>query len=57
MHGYRFGAGGGEMLELTGQGGLATQMFGNVSRETPAGPPDIQKLVGILLKNEVTVAA
>ena len=27
VHGFHFGAGGGEMLEFTGQGGFATQML------------------------------
>ena len=57
VHGYRFGTGGGRMFELTGQGGRATQMFANVSREIPPGPPDLPKLLGVLLRNGVTVAA
>lgn len=31
VHGFRFGVGGGEMLEFTGQGGSATQMFTGAS--------------------------
>ena len=56
-HGYRFGTGGGRMLEVSGQGGRATQMFTNVSRQVPPGPPDIPKLLEVLLENGVTVAA
>jgi quercetin dioxygenase-like cupin family protein len=56
VHGFRFGSGGGEMLELTGQGGFATQMFTAVSKEIPPGPPDIPKLVELLRQNGVTVA-
>ncbi len=55
VHGFRYGAGGGEMLELTGQGGLATQMFTAISKEIPPGPPDIPKVVEVLRQNGVTV--
>ena len=56
VHGFCFGTGGGEMLELTGQGGLATQLFTAVSKEIPPGPPDIPKVVEVLKRNGVTVA-
>ena len=56
VHGFCFGTGGGEMLELTGQGGLATQLFTAVSKEIPSGPPDIPKVVEVLKRNGVTVA-
>ncbi len=56
VHGFRFGTGGGEMLELTGQGGFATQMFTAVSKAIPPGPPDIPTVVKILKQNGVTVA-
>jgi hypothetical protein len=56
VHGFRYGAGGGEMLEFTGQGGLATQMFAAVSREISPGSPDIPQLLKILKQNGVTVA-
>jgi quercetin dioxygenase-like cupin family protein len=56
VHGFRYGAGGGEMLELTGQGGSATQMFTAVSKEIPPGPPDVLKVVEVLERNGVTVA-
>jgi len=57
VHGFRYGAGGGEMLEFTGTGGLATQMFGALSKEIPPGPPDIPKVLDVLKQNGVTVAA
>jgi hypothetical protein len=57
MHGFRYGVGGGEMLELTGQGGFATQMFTTVSNEIPPGPLDIPKVLEVLKQNGVTVAA
>ena len=46
---------GGEMLELTGQGGCATQMFTAISKEVPQGPSDIPKIVEVLKQNGVTV--
>ena len=55
VHGYRFGAGGGEMFEITGQGGNATRMFAHVSREAPAGPPDVPALTSLLQQNGVTL--
>lgn len=55
-HGFRFGPGGGQMLELTGQGALAAQMFTAIDKEMPAGPPDIPRLLGVLGRNGVTVA-
>ena len=45
------------MLEITGQGALAAQMFTAVSDEIPTGPPDIQKVLEVLKRHGVTVAA
>ncbi|MDO9118099.1 MAG: cupin domain-containing protein [Nitrospira sp.] len=56
MHGFCYGVGGGEMLEFTGQGGLATQMFTAVHQEIPPGPPDIPKVLQVLAQNGVAVA-
>lgn len=56
VHGFRFGSGGGEMLEITGLGSLASKMFTAVDQEIPPGPPDIPKIVEVLNKNGVTVA-
>lgn len=55
VHGYRFGAGGGEMFEITGAGGNATRMFANLSREVPPGPPDVPVLTTLLQRNGVTL--
>ena len=57
VHAFRFDAGGGEMFELTGQGGLATKLFTAISKEIPPGPPDIPKVVEVLGRHGVTVAA
>ena len=56
VHGFQYGAGGGEMLEITGPGSLAAKMFAAVDREIPPGPPDIPKIVKVLEKNGVTLA-
>ena len=48
VHGFRFGAGGGEMFEITGAGGKATGMFESISRDVPPGPPDVAKLTTLL---------
>jgi quercetin dioxygenase-like cupin family protein len=57
VHGFRYARGGGQMLEITGQDALAAQMFTAVNDEIPAGPPDIPKLLDVLMRNGVTVAA
>jgi hypothetical protein len=44
------------MLEITGAGSHASQMFANIDREIAPGPPDIPKLVQLLKNNGVTVA-
>ena len=57
IHGFRYGSGGGQMLEFTGQGGSATQMFTAINNEIPPAPPDIPKVLEVLKQNGVTVAA
>ena len=57
VHGFRFRAGGGRMLEISGKGGRATQMFRNVSRQFPSPDVDVPKLLDTLSENGVTVAA
>jgi quercetin dioxygenase-like cupin family protein len=57
VHTFRFGDGGGSMLEVSGAGGSATRMFTQIDREIPAGPPDISKVIDILQRHGVTVAA
>ena len=56
-HGFSYGKGGGQMLEVTGQGALAAQMFTAIHNEIPPGPPDIPVLLEVLHRNGVTVAA
>ncbi len=56
VHGFRYGKGGAQMLEVTGAGALATDLFTAVDEEIPAGPPDIPRIVEVLRRNGVTVA-
>ena len=56
VHGFRYGKGGGQMLEITGAGALAAQMFTAIDKEIPPGPPDVPKLLDVLKCNGVTVA-
>jgi hypothetical protein len=44
------------MLEITGEGALAAQMFTAVDQAILPGPPDIPKLLEVLDQNGVTVA-
>lgn len=55
VHGFRYGVGGGQMLEITGPGALAAQMFTAVDNEIPTGPPDVSKVLEVLRRNGVTV--
>ena len=56
VHGFTYGTGGGQMLEITGAGAIAAQMFTAVDAEIPPGPPDVPKLLDVLKRNGVTVA-
>jgi quercetin dioxygenase-like cupin family protein len=57
VHSFRYLADGCDVLEFTGQGGMATKMFTAVSRESSGGSPEIPKLVEVLAQNGVTVHA
>ena len=47
VHGFSFGPGGGEMLEVTGAGSQAIAMFRALDREVPPGPLDVEKTVRV----------
>ena len=47
VHAFSYGPGGGEMLEVTGTGSKAIQMFTALDREIPPGPQDVPKLVQV----------
>lgn len=54
-HSFQYGPGGAAMLEVTGAGGRATEMFTSLSREIPPGPPEISQVVSVLAANGVSV--
>ena len=54
VHGFRYSKGGGQMLEFTGQGTMAAQMFTAVNNEVPPGPLDVPKILEVLKRNGVT---
>jgi len=56
VHGFQYGKGGGQMLEITGENAGAAKMFTAVDQACPPGPPDIPKLLQVLEQNGVTVA-
>ncbi|WP_259754282.1 cupin domain-containing protein [Pseudomonas sp. GCEP-101] len=47
LHGFHFGPGGGEMLEITGSQSQAIEMFRALDRELPPGPLDVPKTVAV----------
>jgi quercetin dioxygenase-like cupin family protein len=57
VHSFRYLVDGCDVLEFTGQGSIATQMFTAVDREIPPGPPEIPKLIEVVEQNGVTVHA
>ena len=56
LHGFSYGSGGGQMLEITGSGALAAQLFTAIDGEIPVGPPDVPKLLDVAKRNGVTIA-
>lgn len=57
VHAFRFGAGGGGMVEFSGAGGQATQLFTSIANEVPDGVADVPKLVGVMQRHGVAIAA
>ena len=53
VHSFRYGPGGGKMLEITGKGGNAVQAFSAIDRELPPGPPDIARVIELFGSNGV----
>ena len=56
LHGFCFGTGGGDMIEFTGHGGLATQMFAALSEQIPPDCTDASRIREVLTQNGVFVA-
>ena len=50
IHSFSFGPGGGEMLEITGRGSKAVQLFSALDREIPPGPPDVSKVIQVVAR-------
>ena len=55
VHSFAYGPGGGEMIEITGVGSGASQVFTELDAAVPPGPPDVEKIVGVMKKNGVAV--
>ena len=53
-HWFRFGPNGGKMLSVTGAGN-ASQLFTEIDREVPPGPPDLAKLMVVANRTGVKV--
>jgi len=47
VHAFRFGPGGGEMLEVTGADSQAIEMFSALNREIPPGPPEVAQVIRV----------
>ena len=57
VHAFSFGPGGGSMVEFSGAGGQATRLFGSLAREVPEGVANLPKLLGVMQRHGVAVAA
>jgi quercetin dioxygenase-like cupin family protein len=55
IHSFKYGSGGGEMLEVAGEKSAAVQMFTDLSLEIPEGVPDKEKIVAVMGRNGATV--
>jgi hypothetical protein len=56
-HSFRFGAGSGELLEITGAGGSATRMFIDLAKRIPPGPPDLGLITAALSDHGASLVA
>jgi len=55
VHAFRYGPGGGEILEITGKRSHAVPMFTALDREIRPGPPDLAKVIQVLGEHGVKV--
>ncbi len=53
VHAFRYGPGGGEMLEVTAGRSRAVEAFSALDREIPPGPPEVEKVVAVLADNGI----
>jgi hypothetical protein len=56
VHGFNFGRGGGQMLEISSVGAQAAPFFTAIDQEIPAGPPNIPKLLELAMRHGVKFA-
>jgi quercetin dioxygenase-like cupin family protein len=59
VHAFRFGRGGGAMVEIAGAGAAASAMFSDVAAQFAPGAPaaaDVPRLLGVLQRHGVAVA-
>lgn len=57
VHAFSFGPGGGGMVEFSGAGGQATRLFSSVATEVPEGAANLPKLLAVMQRHGVAVAA
>jgi quercetin dioxygenase-like cupin family protein len=57
VHSFSYGPGGGEMLEITGEGSNAIRAFTEVSEHFPPEPPDIAKVAEVFKQNGIVFQA
>ena len=55
IHWFRFAAGGGKMLSITGQKSNASNLFTALAKEIPSGEPDIVKITSVAARNGVAI--
>lgn len=53
VHGFSFGPGGGEMLEITPNHSQAIDMFAALDQAVPPGPPDVATVVSVAGRYDV----
>ncbi len=51
-HTFTYGPDGGEMLEITGAGSNATQLFADLATKLEPGPPDMPTVIEIFTENK-----
>lgn len=56
VHSFRFGEGGAHLLEISGRGSRAVEMFAALDREVPGEEVDFEKVAEVLGKTGVTLA-
>ena len=54
VHGFSYGPGGGEMVEITGRRSNAVPVFTALDREILPGPPDVNKVIQVAAEYGVT---